>query len=242
VSLLGLSHFSALAPLEHVQLQSEYFKYLNATHITPLQIIQALLPLMRNSPSRTRDSIKNGKGKKSIVVCVPATDAHVGLPFLGPSSMSAAATLRGVDVLRREVHVAAATGGAEGMNDINVVSFEVGALDIPPFAGRRLLDHGSKEYTKSWTPSEKLAYGPAWELTLEGPGHQFRRKAQKADVFVNDVLQVVSFGRIRYVSFFGLHLNIWSVFDWMRGGRYAVGSGGKFFPFGRSGPLTDAHL
>ena len=48
--LLSLSQFSALAPLEHVQLQGEYLKYLNATHITPLQIIQALLPLMRNSP------------------------------------------------------------------------------------------------------------------------------------------------------------------------------------------------
>jgi len=45
--------------------------------------------------------------------------------------MSAAATLCAVDVLRREVHVAASTGGAEGMNDIEVVSLEVGALDIP---------------------------------------------------------------------------------------------------------------
>lgn len=228
VSLLGLSPFSALTPLEHVQLQGEYLKYLNATHITPLQIIQALLPLMRNSPSRTRDSMKNGKGKKSIVVCVPATDAHVGLPFLGPSSMSAAATLRAVDVLRREVRVAAATGGAEGMNDINVVSFEVGTLDIPPFAGRHLLDHTSKEYTKSWTPSEKLAYGPAWEFTLEG-ANQFQRKAQKPEAFVDDVIQVVSYGRIRSVSLCGLRLHIWSVFDWMRGGRYAVGAGCNFF-------------
>jgi hypothetical protein len=235
VSLLGLSPFSALTPLEHVQLQGEYLKYLNATHITPLQIIQALLPLMRNSPSRTRDSIKNGKGKKSIVVCVPATDAHVGLPFLGPSSMSAAATLRAVDVLRREVRVAAATGGAEGMSDINVVSFEVGALDIPPFAGRHLLDHASKEYTKSWTPSEKLAYGPAWEFTLEG-GNQFRRRAQKAEAFVDDVLQVVSYGRIRSVSLCGLRLHIWSVFDWMRGGRYAVGAGGNVSSFCLSRP------
>ncbi|KAH9981124.1 hypothetical protein BGW80DRAFT_1162297 [Lactifluus volemus] len=167
VSLLSLSQFSALTPLEHVQLQGEYLKYLNATHITPLHIIQALLPLMRNSPSRTRDAIKSGKGKKSIIVCVPALDARVGLPFLGPSSMSAAATLRAVEVLRREVRIAAATGGSEGMNDINVVSLEVGALDIPPFAGRYLLDYDPKEYTKSWTPSEKLAYGPAWELTQE---------------------------------------------------------------------------
>jgi Fungal family of unknown function (DUF1776) len=227
VSLLGLSQFSALTPLEHVQLQGEYLKYLNATHITPLHIIQALLPLMRNSPSRTRDAIKNGKGKKSIVVCVPAVDARVGLPFLGPSSISAAATLRAAEVLRREVRVAAATGGAEGMNDINIVSLEVGALDVPPFAGRRQLDYDPKEYTKSWTPSEKLAYGPAWELTLEGPGHKFQRKAQKVEVFVDDILQIVSHGRVGSVFLCGLRLNIGSYFDWMRGGRYSVGSGGK---------------
>ena len=116
---------------------------------------------MRNSPSHTRDAIKNGGGKKTIVVCVPAFDAHVALPFLGPTSMSAAATLCAVDVLRREVHVAASTGGAEGMNDIEVVSLEVGALDIPLFTGRRLLDYNPKECTMSWAPSEKFAYGPA---------------------------------------------------------------------------------
>ena len=226
VSLLSLTRFSALAPLEHVQLQGEYLKYLNATHITPLHIIQALLPLMRNSPSRTRDAIKNGKGKKTIVVCVPALDTRVGLPFLGPSSMSAAATLRAVDVLRREVRVAASTGGAEGMNDIEVVSLEVGTLDSPPFAGRRLLDYEPKEYTKSWTPSEKLAYGPAWELTQEGQGRKYKRKAQKVELFVCDLVQIVSRGRVCSVSLCGLRLHIGPVFGWLRGGRYAVGSGG----------------
>ena len=43
LSLLSFSRFAALIPLEHVQLQGEYLKYLNASHITPLQIIQALL-------------------------------------------------------------------------------------------------------------------------------------------------------------------------------------------------------
>jgi hypothetical protein len=193
---------------------------------------------MRNSPSRTRDAIKSGKGKKSIIVCVPALDARVGLPFLGPSSMSAAATLRAVEVLRREVRIAAATGGSEGMNDINVVSLEVGALDIPPFAGRYLLDYDPKEYTKSWTPSEKLAYGPAWELTQEGPGRKFQRKAQNVEVFVGDVLQIVSHGRVGSVSLYGLRLNIGSLFDWMRGGRYAVGSGGNCAHFSTCVNLT----
>ena len=228
VSLLSLTSFSALAPLEHLQLQGEYLKYLNATHITPLHIIQALLPLMRNSPSRTRDAVKNGKGKKTIVVCVPAFSAHVGLPFAGPTSMSAAATVCAIDVLRREVRVAASTGGAEGMNEIEVVRLEVGSLDIPRFTGRRQLDYDPKEYTKSWTPSEKLAYGPAWELLcLQRPDREPERRSPNVDPFVGDLVQIVSHGRVCSVSLCGLRLRVWSAFDWLRGGRYFVGYGGN---------------
>jgi len=93
--------------------------------------------------------------------------------------MSAAATLRAVDVLRREVHVAAPTGGIEGMNDIEVVSLEVGALDILLFTGRRLLDYNPKERTMSWTQSEKLPYGPAWEL------HYLLKRDQLANLSAN---------------------------------------------------------
>src|SRR5882762_3488646 len=98
ISLLTLpSHFSLPpAPLEHVDLRSDYSRYLNATHVTPLQVIQALLPLLRANPARARDAATNNKGKKNIVVCIPAVDARVGLPFAAPQAMSAAATLRGV--------------------------------------------------------------------------------------------------------------------------------------------------
>jgi Fungal family of unknown function (DUF1776) len=211
--------------MEHVQLQSDYLEYLNATHVTPLQIIQALLPLMRNSPSRTRDAIRNGKGKKSIVVCIRAQDADIGFPFRGPSSISATANRRAVEVLRREVRVAASTGSAEGMSDIEVVSLEVGVLEIPPFDGRRKLNYDLKEYIKCWTPSEKLAYKPAWELTLEGSSRKCKRS--KVDHFVDDLVQIVSYGRVCYVSFCGLRLHVGSALGWLRGGRYAVGSGGK---------------
>jgi hypothetical protein len=181
---------------------------------------------MRNSPSRTRDAIKNGKGKKSIVMCVPAFHAHIGLPFLGPISVSAAATRRAVDVLRREVRAAALTGGAEGMNDIEVVSVEVGALGFPPFAGRCMLDYDPKEYIKSWTPSEKLAYGPAWEFTLEGFNSGKRQyMAQKVERFVGDLVQIVSYGRVCSVSLYGLQFHSGSILGWLRGGRYAFGSG-----------------
>lgn len=151
--------------------------------------------------------------------------------------MSATATRRAVDVLRREVRVAASTGGAEGMNDIEVVSLEVGVLDIPPFAGRRMLDYDPKEYTKSWTPSEKLAYGPAWELTLEGSSSKCQRKGQKVDLFVGDIVQIVSYGRVCSVSLCGLRLHVGSIFGWLRGGRYAVGSGGTVVIFKPGDPI-----
>ncbi len=192
---------------------------------------------MRNSPSRTRDAIKNGKGKKTIVVCVPAIDARIGLPFMGPSSMSAAATRRAVDVLRREVRVAALTGEAEGMNDIEVVSLEVGALAIPPFAGRRMLDYDPKEYAKSWTPSEKLAYGTAWEFALEASSHTCPSKAQEVERFVGDLVQIVNYGRVCSVSLCGLRLHIGWALDWLRGGRYAVGTGGNVVVFNVDHPI-----
>jgi hypothetical protein len=129
-----------------------------------------------------------------------------------------------VEVLRREVRVAALTGGAEGMNDIEVVSLDVGWLDIPPFAGGRKLDYDLKEYVKSWSRSEMLAYEPAYELTLEGSS---RKGERKVDHFVSDLVQIVSYGRVRSVSFCGLQLHVGSAFGWLRGGRYTVGSGGK---------------
>ena len=74
-------------------------------------------------------------------------DTYLGFPSLEPSSVSATMTLHVVDVLHREVHIAALMGDAEGMKDIEVVCLEVGALDIPLFAGRRSLDYDPKEYT-----------------------------------------------------------------------------------------------
>ena len=113
------------APLEHISLQHTYLPYLTATQITPLQVIQALLPLLRTGSARSRD-----KGKKSIIICLPATDARVGLPFASVQAMSAAGTIRAAEVLRREIRVAATTEHSESMKNINVVVVDVGKLDV----------------------------------------------------------------------------------------------------------------
>ena len=80
----------APAPLEHLDLRTNgaYLAYLQATHLTPLHVLQALLPLLRASPARARDALANGSGKHSIVVCLPATDARVGLLLFDEPSAS----------------------------------------------------------------------------------------------------------------------------------------------------------
>src|SRR5260221_2196659 len=57
ISFLSLSADipNVYAPFEHVSLPETYLPYLTATQITPLQVIQELLPLLRTGPSRSRD-------------------------------------------------------------------------------------------------------------------------------------------------------------------------------------------
>ncbi|KAI0063432.1 hypothetical protein BV25DRAFT_428639 [Artomyces pyxidatus] len=227
------------APLEHLHLHSDYLPYLTATHITPLQVIQALLPLMRTSPARTRDASANGKGKKSIVVCVPAADARVGLPFAGARAMSAAATLRAVEVLRREIRIAALTGSAESMRDMNIVAIDVGAVDTPVIHRRRLLMHDTRQDMASWTASEKLAYGPAFEATLEeGHTYAIQRRPSDVRVFVDNVVDVVRYGHMRSVSFFGFSVSLGPLLKWTRGGRYTLGAGAMTYAAASHLPIS----
>jgi len=79
------------------------------------------MPLLRTSPARARDSFSNKQGRQTIIVCVPAADARVGLPFSSAQAMSAAAIVRGVEVLRKEISAAALTDTTESMKNIKVV-------------------------------------------------------------------------------------------------------------------------
>ncbi|KAL1944414.1 hypothetical protein VTO73DRAFT_2844 [Trametes versicolor] len=70
VSLLSLPSHNITpppAPLEHLSLHGDYLPYLQATHVVPLQVLQALLPLLRATPARARDARANGLGRQSIV-------------------------------------------------------------------------------------------------------------------------------------------------------------------------------
>jgi len=52
-----------------------------------------------------------------------------------------------------------------------------------------------------------------------------QRKAQKVERFVGNLVQIVSYGQVCSVSLCDLRFHIGWALDWLRGGRYAVGSG-----------------
>jgi hypothetical protein len=219
VSLLPLPGSSqsaappSAAPLEHVALDMDYEPYLHATHLAPLQLIQALLPLLRTSPARARD-----RGARSVVVCVPAPGSR---PFTGVRAMSAAATRAALDVLRREV---AASAGAP----VRVVTVDVGAVATAPADAPGTVD--------AWTPSERAAYGASFATLLE-EGLKPRR-VTGADVFAHTLVGVVGGGRPHTPTALGLAL--WRVRGWLRRDTLIVGAGVR--TYGLPPALLDALL
>ncbi|KAJ7827489.1 hypothetical protein B0H14DRAFT_2814477 [Mycena olivaceomarginata] len=241
ISLLSLTPPAIHAPLEHISLRSAYLPYLSATHIVPLQVIQALLPMLRTGPNRRH----NGP-KKSIIVCVPATAARVGLPFSSMQSMSATSTLRAAEVLRREVNIAALTDKSEAMKNIKVVVVDVGAFNfgpldvfIPPTEVYKAME--------GWSSAEKLTYGPSfaslshevaelpsksrWGSTF-GDAHSYGvpRKPTHVSVFVDNIVGTVSGGQFG-PSIFGVGLGIGRLRNWLRGERFSVGAGASTYKF-----------
>ncbi|KAJ6453485.1 hypothetical protein C8R47DRAFT_1168125 [Mycena vitilis] len=241
ISLLSLPPPSIHAPLESVSIYSDYLPYLNATHVVPLQVIQALLPMLRTGANRGR----NGP-KKSIVVCLPATAARVGLPFSAMQSMSAVSTLRGVEVLRREVNIAALTDKSEAMKNIKVVVVDVGAFNFGP-VNTFLPPTEVYKAMEGWSSSEKLTYGPSfaylshevaelpsksrWGSAFsEAHSYGVPRKPTDVSVFVDSVVGTVSGGQFGS-SILGVGLGIGRLRNWLRGERFSVGAGASTYKF-----------
>ena len=230
-----------LAPLEHISVPETYLPYLTATHITPLQVIQALLPLLRTGPAFTQDH----KLDKTVIVCLPALDVRVGLPFASVGSMSAAAMERGIEVLRRELAVASAHGqGTSMMRNIKVVVVDVGLFDVGASPVEEEEEGEMIRRTMGeWTASEQLCYGTAFTRTLRGlsPARQFwemlvalvkgtekycePRKPTDVSVFVDNVVDVVGCGRGIYRGP-ELGLGLGRIRNWVRGERFSIGAGG----------------
>ena len=221
-------------PLEHLPLEPTYLPYLTSTHIVPLQVIQALLPLLRSSPARARDALSNATSKQSIIVCLPVTDTRVGLPFAGAQAMSASATLQGLQVLRREIKIASLSMvNSEAMKNIRVVTVEVGTVDTNGHHQRHRQEPSEpidiQTSMEDWSTSEKSAYGRSF-LTVNGGDaqHGKSRKPTPVSHFVRTIVNIVngqSYGDGSNVPL--LVSAFYKLRSWLRGDRISVGAGGE---------------
>lgn len=155
-------------------------------------------------------------------MCLPAADARVGLPFGGVSAMSAAATLRALDVLRREVAV------GQGMSSIRIVAVDVGVVGETPVSSLE-----NSHAMDDWTPSEKATYGQAFAALGETSMGQSRRP-EDISVLVDNIVGVVSAGtktKMASKTICGIRVGFGyeKIRDWIRGDRFAVGAGGSLF-------------
>ena len=154
--------------------------------------------------------------------------------------MSAAATLRGVEVLRREINAAAFTDLTESMKNIKVVVVDVGSVGC--LVPRSLITPDVYDAMDDWTPSEKVTYGPAFSSIVdEGSQYGVPRKPADVSTFVNSLVEVVSGGRMGGGWAFALGLGLGRVRNWIRSDRFAVGAGGNLH-FTFLGAIGYAHL
>ncbi|KAL1746311.1 hypothetical protein HDZ31DRAFT_34511 [Schizophyllum fasciatum] len=218
ISLLTIPSSPVHAPLEHVDIRGEYLQRLSASQMVPLEIIQALLPLMRDGPAT--------RTKKSIVICLPAIDARVGLPFSSVQGLIVASTHRAVDILRREVRIAALTGKGDAMGNLRIVTAEVGQFDVGASAAGAPSPAEMYKALEAWTPSEKVVYGPGF-IGLAHPTAavtRMRRKPSEVGALVDRVVSVVTGGRYG-PTVFGVNVGLGYVLNWLRGDQFSVGAG-----------------
>jgi hypothetical protein len=150
------------------------------------------------------------------------------LPFSAAQAMSAAATIRGAEVMRREINAAALTDTTESMKNIKVVVVDVGSVgaSIP----QALHSQDVYKAMDDWTPSEKMVYGPAFYSIFEqGSRYGVPRKPADVSAFVNSLVEVVSGGRKGRGWAFTLGLGLGRARNWIRGERFAVGAGGTLY-------------
>lgn len=163
-----------------------------------------------------------------MVVCLPAIDARVGLPFTSAQAMSAAATLRGVEVLRREIRAASLSDKSGVMKNIKVVVVDVGAIDVVEETKRS--PEGVISTMDDWTPSEKATYGTAFASLLVGrPQSGKGRKPTKVSSFVHAIVGIVRDGGRHHRGIYDIGLGLAKFREWIKGDRVVIGAGGISF-------------
>lgn len=118
-----LAPFSAFS--SPVSLTQSYLPHLSARALTPLSVIQAILPLFKHRKGLGNPTEDNAHLGSSVIVCLPAT-ARVGVAGSSGVTMASSALSVGLDVLRREIDIDPEVD--LGLGDVSFVTFDVGEV------------------------------------------------------------------------------------------------------------------
>lgn len=237
--------------MERLEISSTYLPLMYETHLTPLAVIQGLLPLFRIAVNRQGLGHKQKQciGSTSIIILVPAVASRVGVAFDGARAMAVAGMVKGAEVLRREVG-----------EHVNVLLIDVGSVVSSETEDTASSTKGSEKeldiigLTRAWSASEKREYGPAYEAALVHAAsnsnssgsrskrlkkaHHSRRRPTDIDTLVSTIVPLIHVYR-------GHARSLWNpaeVFKhfsrrwlrmtlYLRGYRISIGAGARTYTF-----------
>lgn len=139
INALPLSaHFEPCppVPLEATSL-STFINTLSGTVTTTLGVLQAVLPLLRNTTAAVTPSQHGAHVPPAVILTlVPAPTANVALPFVGGQSSADVALLNMLDALRRELRASetassssTSSGGTVSSRQVKFSTLDVGFFD-----------------------------------------------------------------------------------------------------------------
>ncbi|KAG9048731.1 hypothetical protein FS837_012167 [Tulasnella sp. UAMH 9824] len=154
------------ASIVDMSIPKEYLPHLVATHLTPLNIIQSLLPLFRTSK-------KKATVKPTIVVALPGGPESTGLVGQqAATAMSNSAMSKGLEILRREIALTPDVAGTR------VVVIDVGELAV----GRARSARGPRR------PTDPQRFADAVLRVVAGSQIFFGPHAPQRSLFANSLL------------------------------------------------------
>src|ERR1700761_444479 len=209
ISLLSLHAPLSPTPLEHLSMKASYLPYLQTTHVTPLSVVQGILPLMR-VPANVVSRLDTEKRK--IVVCLPVIASRVGVAWNAAQAMSAGAMIKGIDVLRRELRESGQSRTVSvSIVDVGSVGSQGQEVTTIPYST------GAAAYMNDWSSNLRATYGPAFLGALE-QNRMHPRVPEDLDIVVQ---QLAGFTDVPSTY------PLTSVFDWHEWERVGLGAGGK---------------
>lgn len=184
-----------------------------------------MLPLLRVPHINARDIFAYERLNRSIVVCVPAKETRTGTPFAAAQAMSAAATIRGAEVLRSEIRASSTSDrDADSMKDLKVIVVDVDNVGSEATVPERPSIESMEKSMAGWTNAQRSLYGDAFRHAVQ-PVEEITDS--NINRFVEAMISVVDgpkrTGFHRHPVIHALQIWAYDFRIWLRGERFSIG-------------------